>query len=220
MPVLFLGHGSPMLALENSAQAQFLKNLSASLPRPKAILALSAHWETAGTQILELDSPETIYDFRGFPAQLSKIKYPAKGDRALAQKVAELLPEAKLSRTWGFDHGVWSVLIHMYPNAEIPVLCLSLDQNLGAKELFDLGRQLAPLRDEGVLILGSGNIVHNLRAMDHSGEVYDWAKKFDEFIKQAILKNDHEALFRYEELGCAADLSVPTTEHLFPLFPF
>lgn len=221
MPVLFLGHGSPMNALADNAFTDSLKKLGQSLPKPRAIVCVSAHWETTGAQILHTESPETIHDFYGFPEELFKIQYPANGGQEFAREVQKLLPAANLSEAWGLDHGTWSMLVHMYPNHDIPVFQLSLDRNLTAAQHYELGQKLLPMRDQGVLIVGSGDIVHNLRLLKRQSsadQVYPWAKIFDDGIAKAISDRNVESVINYENTWKEeARLSVPTAEHFLPL---
>ncbi|GJL78453.1 MAG: dioxygenase [Nitrospinaceae bacterium] len=221
MPALFLGHGSPMYVIEENPFAKRWEILGKSLPRPKAILSISAHWETSGTFVTGMEHPRTIHDFGNFPQPLYDIQYPAKGNLELAERIQSLVTETEvgLDHKWGLDHGTWAVLIKMYPIADIPVLQLSLDRGLTPKDHYEIGRQLKPLRDEGVLILGSGNIVHNLSQMsfDPKDKPADWAVEFDEQIKQFLLKGDHQGIINYESLGEIARLSAPTSEHFIPL---
>lgn len=219
MPALFLGHGSPMNALEKNAVTESFKQLGKTLPRPKAILGISAHWETEGTQVLSHPTPPTIHDFYGFPQALFDVEYPAPGSAELAQKTRALLPDSTLSEKWGLDHGTWSVLVHMYPQADIPVYQVSLDVHKTPEQHLQLGRHLRPLRDQGVLILGSGNIVHNLRAIQWRNPhgALPWAAAFDDYVKQALEKRDEAALTNYLQAGEIASLSVPTPEHYLPL---
>ena len=220
MPVLFVGHGSPMNALMQNPFTGTLGALGKNLPRPKAILMISAHWETQGTQILNHANPPTIHDFYGFPKPLFEVEYPAKGAPELAAETLKLLPNASLSEKWGYDHGTWSVLVHMYPDADIPVYQLSIDMTKTPEEHLALGRMLQPLRDQGVMIVGSGNIVHNLRLIDwrNPQSAYDWAKEFDADIKNALEQRDSESLTHFEsKFGAAAEKSVPTPEHYYPL---
>lgn len=223
MPSLFIGHGSPMNAIQKNAFSESLGNLAAMIPKPKAILAVSAHWRTHGTQILKAAQPKTIHDFSGFPKELSEIQYPAPGDPALAEKIAKMLDGHSVSTTeeWGLDHGTWSVLIHMYPKADIPVLQLGLNRRFTLKEHFELAKALRPLRDEGVLILGSGNIVHNLGDLnwdDEHAEPFSWAKEFDEYVKKAILSKNWDELYLLSGIDPAiVKKAVPTTEHYIPL---
>lgn len=220
MPVLFLGHGSPMNAIEDNAWRRSWQALGQRLPRPKAILCISAHWETQGVYVGSAEHPETIHDFRGFPKALFDVRYPAPGSPELAHRVAELVrtPRVHFDSHRGLDHGVWSVLRPMYPEADIPVVPLSLSSLQPGAWHYDLARQLAPLRDEGVLVVGSGNIVHNLRywRMGQT-EPLDWAQRFDEDIADRIAEGHHEGMMGYETLGPDALLAVPTPEHYLPL---
>lgn len=220
MPVLFLGHGSPMNAIEDNAWRRSWQVLGQRLPRPKAILCISAHWETQGVYVGSAEHPETIHDFRGFPKALFDVRYPAPGSPELAHRVAELVrtPRVHFDSHRGLDHGVWSVLQPMYPEADIPVVPLSLSSLQPGAWHYDLARQLDPLRDEGVLVVGSGNIVHNLRywRMGQT-EPLDWAQRFDEDIADRIAEGHHEGMMGYETLGPDALLAVPTPEHYLPL---
>lgn len=218
MPVVFYGHGSPMNAL-GGPHAPAWRALGASLPRPKAILMISAHWETEGTPaVTAMERPRTIHDFGGFPQALFDMRYPAPGSPALADRVRDLIGAAE-DHEWGLDHGTWSVLVHSYPDADVPVVQLSLDRELTPRQHYDLARKLNPLRDVGVLIAASGDIVHNLRAMrrDGSAEPFDWAVRFDADITAALQTGDHDALIDWARFGEDAQLSVPTDEHYLPL---
>lgn len=222
MPAIFLGHGSPMNVIEENEFSKAWELLGNSLPRPKAILSISAHWETRGTFVTAMETPRTIHDFGGFPQALFDIQYPAKGDPALAKRIQSLVTETKvdLDHRWGLDHGTWGVLARMYPKADIPVVQLSLDKALSPAGHYKIGKELKPLRNEGVLILGSGNIVHNLRYFSFDAEAeepLDWAVEFDEKIKQLLLKGDHQGVCEFETLGEIARLSAPTPEHFWPL---
>jgi 4,5-DOPA dioxygenase extradiol len=221
MPALFLGHGSPMNALEHNLHTAAWRELGATLPRPKAILSVSAHWYVGGTAVTAMQQPKTIHDFGGFPQALFDVRYPAPGDPALAARVKQLLSplDVGLDPSWGLDHGTWSVLTHVYPAADIPVVQLAIDATQPAEFHYRLGSQLGPLRDEGVLILGSGNIVHNLRAINWNADApgYDWAQRFDAAVRDCLAHNDHAALIGYENFGSDARLSVPTPEHYLPL---
>lgn len=221
MPVLFLGHGSPMNAITPNRYAAAWRQLGQDLPRPKAILAISAHWQTRGTGVTAMAAPRTIHDFGGFPRELYGVQYPAPGDPDLAARLGDLLRpvEITLDQSWGLDHGTWSVLTHVYPDADIPVVQLSMDGTQPARFHYELGKKLRPLREEGVLILGSGNIVHNLRAIDFEGKVqaYPWAEQFDQAVADALRRHDHPAAIAYERLTADAMLSVPTAEHYLPL---
>ncbi|MCQ8119128.1 4,5-DOPA dioxygenase extradiol [Methylomonas rosea] len=216
MPALFIGHGSPMNALEDNEFSRAWAGLGQSLPRPQAILAVSAHWQTQGTWITAMPQPRTIHDFYGFPQALFDFVYPAPGSPALAAKIQAEMPFIQLDQEWGLDHGSWSILCHMFPNADIPVLQLSLDSNKSPEEHYQLGKALRWLRDEGVLIVGSGNIVHNLQAAIWRDTAHDWAVAFAERVKRLIADGDHRALIKYCELSDAT-LAIPTDEHFLPL---
>lgn len=220
MPAVFVGHGSPMNAIEDNEFNRAWRALAGRLPRPRAILCVSAHWETHGVAVAAAERPVTIYDFYGFPEALFAVRYPAPGDPALARRAAELLaPEpVRLDTEWGLDHGAWSVLRVMYPEADIPVVQLAIDSARPGPFHGDLARRLAPLRDEGVLVMGSGNIVHNLRFFRRDRPPpLDWALRFDEAVRERIRSGDDAALSRYEALGPDARLAVPTAEHFLPL---
>ena len=225
MPVLFVGHGSPMNALdkENSFNQNF-SLITQQFAKPKAILMISAHWYSSRLQVTSGKRPEMIYDFYGFPDELSQVQYPAPGSPELAEQVRSLLqPEnVELNPTRGFDHGAWAVLKYLYPDADIPVVQLSLNRLQSAEWHFNLAKKLAALREQGVLIIGSGNIVHNLRTInwehiDQIGAGYDWAFAFREAVNQAIATRDNETLVHYDQLGEKAKLSVPTPDHYLPL---
>jgi 4,5-DOPA dioxygenase extradiol len=220
MPVVFIGHGSPMNAIEDNDFRRSWQALAARLPRPKAILCISAHWETRGVYVTATETPETIHDFYGFPKALFDVRYRVPGSPALAHRVADLLTTTRvhLDPGRGIDHGVWSVLEPMYPSADIPVVQLSLSVLHPGAWHYDLAKQLAPLRDEGVLIVGSGNIVHNLRLFRFNDpKPLDWALRFDEDIAERIADGHHEGMLGYETLGPDALLSIPTPEHYLPL---
>jgi 4,5-DOPA dioxygenase extradiol len=218
MPVLFVGHGSPMNALEDNEYSQAWEEAGRSLPRPRAILCVSAHWETSGSRVTAMPEPRTIHDFGGFPRQLFEMRYPAPGSPALARLVHQLTgTKVGLDLEWGLDHGTWSVLCRMFPAADVPVAQLSLDRTKPPAFHYQLGRALASLRRRGVLIVGSGNVVHNLGLIRWSGGVFDWAAEFDEAIRRLIVAGDHEAIVDYERLGPSAQLAVPTNEHFLPL---
>ncbi len=217
MPALFLGHGSPMNAIEDNGFRRNWGALVKRLPRPKAVLCVSAHWETHGVHAGAAASPETIHDFYGFPQALFDVQYRAPGDPALARRAAELTG-ARLDPDRGLDHGAWGVLIAMYPDADVPVVQLSLDSAQPGPFHYALAKKLAPLRDEGILVIGSGNIVHNLavwRAGD--GRPYDWALRFDAEVRRRIDAGDHQALADYPSLGADARMAIPTPEHYLPL---
>ena len=221
MPAVFFGHGSPMNALEHNRYTAAWRRLGEGLPRPKAILAVSAHWYLRGTAVTAMETPRTIHDFGGFPRALFAVQYPAPGEPLLAQRVRGLLaPTAvALDKDWGLDHGTWSVLVHVFPNADVPVVQLSLDATLAPSDHYQLARRLAPLRDDGILILGSGNVVHNLGRIQWAEDAppYDWATRFNTRVREALLARDHAALIDYAAFGTDARLSVPTPEHYLPL---
>lgn len=223
MPALFIGHGSPMNALANTSFTQHLTALGQTLPRPKKILMISAHWMTKGVKLAASVTPKTIYDFYGFPEPLYQIKYPAPGDPSLAENVSKELNsyQAGLDFDWGLDHGAWSVLHHMYPKADIPVMQLSLNDNfMNLKDHYQMASELKKLRDNGVLIIGSGNIVHNLREISRvtNAPVMDWAKNFDEMIKTAILNNDlRQFLGEDSAVHSLWKIAHPSIEHYLPL---
>ena len=197
MPALFVGHGNPMNAIEHNRFYSSWEALGQQLPRPKAVLCISAHWQTPGVRLTASERPETIHDFRGFPKALFAVEYPARGDPDLARRIADLLSDhrAGLDSARGLDHGAWSILVAMYPNADVPVVQLSLDATQPAAFHYNLAKQLAPLREEGVLVLGSGNIVHNLRRFSFdNAEPLDWAVEFDEEVKRRIVSREHEGL--------------------------
>ncbi len=217
---MFLGHGSPMNVLQDNAFTRAWGDLGRRLPRPRAIVCISAHWESKGVLVNSAPRPRTIHDFYNFPPELYAITYPAPGDPGLAKRIEALLaPTARADLDgWGFDHGAWGVLKFLYPEADIPVVMLSQDLRKSAAEHYAVGQALAPLRDEGVMILGSGNIVHNLRRFDRSATTgLDWAERFNEAVKARVLSGDHAALINYPSLGPDAPLSVPEAEHYHPL---
>lgn len=221
MPALFFGHGTPMNALERNEYTDAWRAIGARMPKPRAILAVSAHWYTRGTAITAMRTPRTIHDFGGFPRALHEVQYPAPGDPALVSRVQDLLAPLTVhaDQSWGLDHGTWSVLVHAFPQADVPVVQLSMDAMQPPEFHYELGRRLAPLRDEGVLLIGSGNIVHNLRViqMDGLAPPYDWALRFGGWVRERIEQNDDRALLDYESRGEDARLSVPTAEHYLPL---
>lgn len=220
MPALFLGHGSPMNAIENNSWTQGWAKAGQALPRPKAILIISAHWETHGVAVTAGTAPETIHDFFGFPQALFDVRYNAPGDAALARRVGELLaPDPVVLDTGrGFDHGVWSVLAPMYPDADIPIVALSIDRDRSDRWHYEAGQRLAPLREEGVMIVGSGDIVHNLRAVNfRSGTTPDWSPRFNETAKRLILDRHHDPLIDWRSLGADAELAINSAEHYLPL---
>lgn len=222
MPAIFFGHGNPMNALAENAWTRGWRALGASMPQPSAILCVSAHWYMPGTSVTAATQPRTIHDFGGFPRQLYQIQYAAPGSPELAARVRELLAPVAVSmdQEWGFDHGTWSVLIHVYPEPTIPVVQLSIDETRPARWHYELAKKLAPLRDENVLIMGSGNIVHNLHTYGWGKreiQPYDWAIRFESRARQALLAGEFDPLIEYEQLGADAMLSAPTPDHYLPL---
>jgi 4,5-DOPA dioxygenase extradiol len=224
MPVLFLGHGSPMNAIEENEFVTGFRNIAKSIPTPTAILCISAHWFTKGTKVTAMKMPQTIHDFGGFPKALFEIQYPAKGSPELAQLTKELLlpTEASLDYDWGLDHGAWSVIKHLYPEANIPVIQMSVDYSLTAQAHFELAQKLQSLRNKGILIIGSGNIVHNLRMVDWANfdkdnYGFDWAIEAREKINKNIIDGDFANLINYQKQGKAFDLAIPTPDHYLPL---
>lgn len=222
LPAIFVGHGNPMNALEQNAWTEGWRRLGERNPRPRAILAVSAHWFVSNTALTISTAPRTIHDFGGFPEALYKVQYPAPGDPDLARRVQRLLTplEVALDDSWGLDHGTWSVLRHMYPDADVPVVQLSINASQPARFHFDIGQALAPLRDENILVLGSGNLVHNLRLYDwgrKGGDPYEWAARFERQARELIVAKDIGPLIDYENLGPDARLSIPTPEHYLPL---
>lgn len=222
MPVIFVGHGSPMNAIEENEFSRTWQSLSQNFMRPKAILCVSAHWETYGTFVTAMQQPATIHDFGGFPRELYNVQYPAAGSPALANGVIENVKSHLVQADmvdWGLDHGTWSVLRHIYPDADIPVVQLSLNRNLKPAEHFNLAMELQELRSKGVLIMGSGNIVHNLRMVDwvNQDNVYDWALEANNTIKNHIICRNYNALINYSVQSEALRLSIPTAEHFLPL---
>lgn len=220
LPVVFVGHGNPMNAIEDNEFSRAWAQVGKQLPKPNAILCVSAHWETRGTYITGMDKPKTIHDFGGFPRALFEYQYPAPGSPQLAQLTKETVKQALVELdkdAWGLDHGTWSVLTRMFPQADIPVVQLSLDRSQGPEFHYALGKELRALRDKGVLIVGSGNIVHNLRIAVFEDKAYDWATEFDQTAKQLMESGDHASLVNYKNLGQAAQLAIPTNEHYLPL---
>jgi 4,5-DOPA dioxygenase extradiol len=223
LPAVFLGHGNPMNALRENSWSRAWAALGATLePRPRAVLAVSAHWYIPETAVTAMAAPRTIHDFGGFPRDLFAVRYPAAGDPALAARIAQLLTPlpVRADHAWGLDHGTWSVLCHVFPAADVPVVQLSLDETMPPAFHYELGRRLRVLREEGVLILGSGDVVHNLEAYawgGHPAEPYDWALRFESTVRERVLTGDHATLIDYAALGKDALLSVPTPEHYLPL---
>ncbi len=222
MPVFFFGHGSPMNAIERNQYTETLREIAKKIPTPNAILCVSAHWETNGTWVTSMESPKTIHDFYGFPKELFDIQYPAPGNFSLAKNISEIISNPKINldaNEWGLDHGTWSVLRHLYPDANIPVLQLSLDKRKPMSFHFELGKELSYLREKGVLIIGSGNLVHNLQKIDWSPNVkpHDWAQEFDDWIKNKITSRDFNSILNESLNLPSGKLSHPTAEHFHPL---
>lgn len=224
MPVLFIGHGSPMNGIENNEFSLQWEKTAKELPIPKAVLVVSAHWLTNGTYITAMDQPKTIHDFGGFPQELFDVQYPAPGNSQLALETKELITSTNvgLNHDWGLDHGAWTVVRRMYPDATIPVLQLSIDYSKPASYHYNLAKELVALRKKGVLIIGSGNMVHNLRMvawdkLDKPGFGYDWAIEMHELFKKKIADGDHQALINYETLSKSVKLAIPTPDHYYPL---
>ena len=220
MPVLFIGHGSPMNAIEDNEFSSTWKKISTTIPQPKLILCISAHWLTDETKVTAMNNPKTIHDFYGFPKELEQIQYPANGSKKYALTIAKLLNEydVALDDTWGLDHGTWSVLKHMYPNADIPVIQLSINFGLPLKTHFELGKKLTQLRDEGILIIGSGNVVHNLSMInfDPLAKPFKWAIDFDTFVKNSLKNRDYDTIINYTKQSLAK-YAHPTNDHYIPL---
>lgn len=218
-PAIFLGHGNPINAITQNNYTAAWRRIGLEMPKPRAILSISAHWYVPETGVTVATAPRTIHDFGGFPQELYQVQYPAPGDPALARRVQKLLAplDVKLDNSWGLDHGTWSVLRHVYPAADIPIVQLSIDETKPASFHFETGKKLALLREEGVLIVGSGNIVHNLRVFAWGRDPYDWATRFESTARQMIVASENKSLINYEKLGRDAALSIPTPEHYLPL---
>lgn len=221
MPALFIGHGSPMNAIEDTPWSRAWRQLGKTLPRPRAILVISAHWMTPGVGVTAMPRPETIHDFGGFPDALFAMQYPAPGDPALARRIQELLSPGPVSldHSWGLDHGAWSILVHLFPDADIPVVQLSLDLSQPGRFHYELGQRLRPLRDEGILVLASGNVVHNLRLIQWQAgaKAPAWSPRLEQRVIDCLRQRDHEALIDYPRLDPEALLAIPTPEHYLPL---
>jgi 4,5-DOPA dioxygenase extradiol len=219
MPVLFVGHGNPMNAIEDNEFARAWTEAGRLLPRPKAIVCISAHWVTRGTLVTAMERPRMIYDMYGFPRELYEVIYPAPGAPDLAEQIRRIIKKTDVQpdQEWGLDHGTWSVLRRLFPEADVPVIQMSLNADLDIASHYEVGRQLKELRAEGVLLLGSGNIVHNLALAQFADIAYDWAVDFDNQVKDWILMDDHHPIIHYDEQGQAAQLAVNTAEHYVPL---
>lgn len=222
MPAIFFGHGNPLNAIQSNRYTEAWRAIGKAIHTPRAVLSVSAHWYLPATLVTAMDAPRTIHDFGGFPQELYQVEYPAPGDRELAHDVVELLKPVGvgLDHHWGLDHGTWSVLCHVFPDADVPVVQLSIDEAQPAASHYALAKRLAPLRDEGVLVVGSGNLVHNLHTYawgNHAVEPFDWAVRFEDQVKTHLRARNHEPLIRYESLGRDALLAVPTPDHYLPL---
>lgn len=222
MPALFLGHGSPLNAIEDNEFTQGWKKIKEKIPqKPRAILCISAHWETNGTWVTSMKTPRTLHDFYGFPKDLYEFSYPAHGDPELALNIQQKFTSASigLNENWGLDHGCWSVIKHLYPEADVPILQMSLDYSKNSKEHFFIAKELSFLREKGILIIGSGNIVHNLQKLKWNSptEVYDWAYEANNTLKELIVNDNYSSLIEYQKLGKEILYSIPTPEHYLPL---
>ncbi|MGI6168498.1 MAG: 4,5-DOPA dioxygenase extradiol [Christensenellales bacterium] len=220
MPVIFVGHGSPMNAIEDNHDTRNWREMAKNIEKPVSIVSISAHWYTKGTKIMNEENPKTIYDMYGFPKELYEVQYTIPGNPKLAEQAKKLISKpAVFDHSWGIDHGTWSVLVHMYPKRDIPVFQISIDAAASPEVHYQIGRELKSLRDEGVLLLGSGNIVHNLRMVDWgmADKGFDWAYEFDDFIKETIKNRDHETIMNYSSLGQIAELAVPMPDHFNPI---
>lgn len=219
LPVLFLGHGNPMNAIADTPYARGWREVAAGLPSPAAVVCISAHWLTQGTFVTAMQHPKTIHDFYGFPEELFRVQYPAPGNPALADEIVRTNPAVRPDQEWGLDHGTWSVLVHIFPEADVPVVQVSIDMTESPENQYETIRALRPLRDRGVLFVGSGNIVHNLRTIRFydDAEPFDWAREFDETAAGLIASGDHAALMEYGRLGPAARMAVPTDDHYRPM---
>ena len=222
MPAIFFGHGNPMNALEQNDWTAAWANIGRTIPRPRAVLCISAHWYLPATLVNDRKAPRTIHDFGGFPKELYEVRYPAPGEPNLARRIFQLLSPlpVQIDGSWGLDHGTWSVFRHVYPDADVPIVQISIDETQPAAFHFEIGRRLAPLREEGILIAGSGNLVHNLHAYawgQHMPTPYDWAVRFEALAKDLMLMGDFEPLINYERLGREALMAIPTPDHYLPL---
>jgi 4,5-DOPA dioxygenase extradiol len=219
MPALFLAHGNPMNAIADNGYTRALSRLAQDLPRPKAVLVVSAHWPTKGTGVLTSEHPRTVHDFSGFPRELYEVEYPAPGAPEYAAVVRDLVPTVSADTSWGLDHAAWTPLRHMWPDADVPVFELSVDMTAEPEAHWELGRRLAPLRDEGVLVAGGGNIVHSFAGIDWNEDAKprQWAEEFDAWIADALVRGDRESLVHYESAGEIARRSFATSEHYLPL---
>ena len=216
-PLLFIGHGNPMNAILDNQFSSTWGRVGKEIEMPKAIIVMSAHWTTRGSYITAMPKPKMIYDFYGFPQEMYKLDYPAAGDPKLAKDVSKLIDGMQLDHEWGLDHGAWSVLMRLFPLAQIPILQLSIDYNQSPQEQYEMMSQIRILREKGVLFLGSGNIVHNLREVRMDNKPYDWSIDFDQISKELIEKGDYQKLIHYEKLGKTAAMAIPTDDHYRPM---
>jgi len=220
MPVLFVGHGSPINAIENNQYTLTWKSIAERIPKPEAIVSISAHWYTKGTKIINEENPKTIYDMYGFPKELYEVTYNTAGSPSIAKISKGLISrETEYDNAWGIDHGTWSVLVHMYPDRDIPVFQISIDADAPPATHYKIGAELSALREQGVLLFGTGNVVHNLRLIDwnKAGNGFDWAYEFDEYIYENIMKKDYNNILNFSQAGDTAKLAVPTPDHFYPL---
>jgi len=220
MPVLFVGHGSPMNAIEDNDYSRVWREIAEIIPKPEVILSISAHWYTHGTRIMNGENPKTIYDMYGFPEELYKVTYNTTGSPGIAKVVKGLISsETEYDNSWGIDHGTWSVLVHMYPKRDVPVFQISINADAPPEAHYKIGKELSTLREQGILIFGTGNVVHNLRLVDwhKANKGFDWAYEFDGYIYENILNKNHEKILKFNELGDIARLAVPTPDHFYPL---
>jgi len=220
IPVLFIGHGSPMNAIEDNHYTRAWRSIAERIPKPEVIISVSAHWFTNGTRIMNEENPKTIHDMYGFPKELYEVTYNTTGSPGTAKVCRKLISrETEYDNSWGIDHGTWSVLVHMVPDRDIPVFQISIDAAAPPEAHYKIGKELRALREQGVLIMGTGNIVHNLRLIDWNkvNEGFDWAYEFDEYIYENILNRNHEKILNCNELGNIARLAVPTPDHFYPL---
>ena len=220
MPVVFVGHGSPMNAIEDNDYSRTWRSIADSIPKPEAIISISAHWFTKGTKIMNEEEPKTIYDMYGFPSKLYEIVYNSPGSPRIAKTAKNLISrETEYDNSWGIDHGTWSVLVHMYPDRDIPVFQISVDADAPPETHYKIGKELGALRENGILLFATGNIVHNLRLVDwHKGSKgFDWAYEFDDYVNENIIDKNHNNILKYNEIGDVAKLAVPTPDHFYPL---
>ena len=217
MPAMFVGHGSPMNVIEDNEYTRKWSEVANSIPRPKGIICISAHWYTNGKYTNDKSHPKQIYDMYGFPEELYAFKYPVEGSKSLAKEIKRAIDGVKIDNSWGIDHGTWAVLCKMYPKADIPVVQLSIDGSVSVKEHFEIAKKIYKFREQGYLIIGSGNVVHNLRLINPEIDGYDWAYEFDRYIKESILSRDFSKVIDYKSAGASHEKSFKTLEHFLPL---